>query len=985
MSYGRPSRVTLPNGLVQIAEHDEVARTATSGTSPTGDLSDAELTTTVHLDDAGRVTGTDEVRADGASVPSTTTQFDGFGRVVRAEDGVAATTTEYDAFGNAIVTEVGAADADPDASAGEYASAMTAERRFHASGVSLEKTLRSGEAAQAGERRELDLLGRVVSVTDQRGVTEHIDYAADGLVERVASDTGRVTSFAYDPDTRDLIGSAIVTPAGTVATSYARDGAGRVIGVFDPADRAGTEIAYDLDAFGNATRTRYPDGTELRREFDEHGRATITIDAAGNRTARTYDPFDGALIAVVQHDRHGTALGRVEYDHDEFGRIDRLVRDTGVVTEFTFTSTGEIATDRTVGPSGVHSEREYAYSPAGDLATRIDRVADEHGDLETTTTGYEYDVLDRLVRSTVREGAGDDAQVTKTTEYTATVAGDLGTEVVTRRPGTPEEVTTTRGFEYSEVGELTAVVTDGVRRAQQFDAEGSLVGSADGAQYVYDAAGRLTAQTALDGTVVETSYWADGTRREQRDEAGTIRSYWDGDTLLNEVHAPDEGPGGVASYLIGTSRHARVVQTADAEPTTMHYGLDRHGNVAELSDARGAVTTRYEYSDYGVATVSGATESGVATTSGATIEENPFTYASAYTFRDGSQELGARIYVPAEARFRSQDPEALANRYAFADLNPVMNVDPTGREAERDWVNVGLVLGGFVGSVVGALLMLGTGGAALTGLGAAGLVMAGGDVVVAGFEVANLFSEVRFVDDEMTAVASWTLLAIGVGFTIGGLVSKASAHFAKSAGAAAPKKRKVEQFVKQVSDDEIALGGDGRPRTTSEERARWALAQAEKRLTVLEGESEQIQQQLKNRHLDSRLLGASLFNELRDESEWTGVRLTAEHAIGALQFDKAKKLSAEVNLAAAESALLDARTNADSLMNSALDPAHDELANHTNVVLGALMTDHVRNADQRLAAFAAFLGTPAQNSPGAAALTAIAGFRKRLAPFVPQF
>jgi RHS repeat-associated protein len=761
--FGRTERVTLPNGVVQVAEYDDVAGTATSGVSLTGDLADAELTFMSTLDTAGRVTRSTGTRADGEPVPARTAEFDGFGREARSGDELRSTTTEYDVAGNAVALEVQPV-------AGAPGEPLTAEREYDAFGVSVAKTLRSDTEVYAGHRRELDELGRVVSQTDQRGSIERISYTPDGLVAEVASGTGRVATYEYDPASRALVGTRVTSPHGAVvATSFRHDAAGRLIAVFDPADEPGTAIEYEHDDFGNVIRVGYPDGSEIRHEFDPHGRKIATIDVARNRTSFSYAP-DGSMLAAAQVDADGTPVSSARYGYDGYGRVNAIERANGVRTEFAFTSTAEVETEVTTGPDGVRSEREYTYAGTGLLTTRVDRIRDDAGRVQTTRADYEYDAHDRLIGSTVREGGAPTGRVRTRAVYEPTIGGDLASETVTTDPDTAGSATTTRVFEYSEVGELIAITTDGQRRGQEFDADGNLLAATTGTRYEYDAAGRPVAQTSSEGVRIDTTYWADGHRREHTTESGTTRTYWDGDRLINDVHLTGADEPGTASYLIGTSRHARSIRAGDGAAVTSYYGTDRHGNVTDLTDQAGATITTYAYTDYGVPTIAGDRSEPLPAGIGE-LGYNPFQYAGEYTYRDGTQSLGARTYDPLQARFTSKDDAPLANRYAYADLNPITNVDPTGHDAQKDWLNAVAAIGGFMIALIGGLIMITTPGLVFTALGVIGVAVAVGEAVLAAVHIVETSLSKDTFDDDAIEIASWAFFATSVLVGIGGGVA----------------------------------------------------------------------------------------------------------------------------------------------------------------------------------------------------------------------
>lgn len=267
-----------------------------------------------------------------------------------------------------------------------------------------------------------------------------------------------------------------------------------------------------------------------------------------------------------------------------------------------------------------------------------------------------------------------------------------------------------------------------------FDEAGDPVRGADGTTYAYDAANRPISRT-LDGKVVQTSYWGDGSRRSltRVDEPGAdpvqTTYYWDGATLVNDVHAESgagSAGGEAASYLLGATRHARTIVDGDGRRTA-YLGTDRHGNVTDLTDDGGAVQTRYAYSDYGVQTIESAGAEGAGAEFAGSdaapgLARNPFGYAGEQTDDDGSLYLRARVYEPRTMRFTSEDPAERFDRYNYADLNPIMMVDPSGRTPEWDEI-VDLVTGGLaLASLAGSAVMAAfTGGLSLTGLGIMGI------------------------------------------------------------------------------------------------------------------------------------------------------------------------------------------------------------------------------------------------------------------------
>ncbi|KAA9105680.1 RHS repeat-associated core domain-containing protein, partial [Microbacterium rhizomatis] len=804
--FGREVETVAPTGLAKITRYDDIAHTVSTALTPTGNIADAEYTSTSVLDAAGQTTQSSGVRADQQPVPTLQSVFDGFGREIATTDGTTRTEVQRDVFGNPATTTITSLDADD--------PPIVAARRFDEFGSSVEKTLTGGDESRSGGTRTLDVLGQTLSETDQNGLTSTFEYTPDGLIARAVTGYGQTTVNTYHPVTRKLTETVTTSPIGDqVRTGFEYDPVTRdVAAVFDPADRAGTQVSYTHDAFRNITSTTYPDGNRITHTYDPNGRKASTSDIDGNTTSYSYDRT-GLLTTVIQTDHRGVEVGRVGYTYDEYARVTELDRGNGVTTNYTFTAMDEIATEITRGPDGAAQDaRRYVYDGHGNLSRRTDTAAADRADgaerTTSTTTMYEYDAQDRLTRSTLRQGEAADGVLISDTAYVLNVSGDIFRENTTALDSeTGASITTTREFTYTPTGEvvtLTSTAPDGTVTTDvpTYDAAGNLTHAVDGTRYTYNALNQPVTETTPTGATLTTEYWITGLRARlsttdpDDEKSGDAVFYWDDATLINETHTLGGRPSGTASYLIGSARNARTTTSPGAGAETVYYTQDRHGSVTTLTGSDGTPTTRYSYTDYGTPTTTTAgagTATDTATGWIGNVTYQPIQYAGEHTAPTGGQYLQARTYDPGTMRFTTQDTAQLHNTYNYADLNPVMKLDPTGRTPDWDAIMLGIngVLDGLgialaaysAGMVISTLL---TGGAAA--LGWAGVAAAAGgigaDLYSATIATGRILAQVTpefigaaaafFTSD----AAAWTETALGIGVGAAGYLTYKAAKAA---------------------------------------------------------------------------------------------------------------------------------------------------------------------------------------------------------------
>ncbi|WP_350016393.1 RHS repeat-associated core domain-containing protein [Rhodanobacter sp. IGA1.0] len=204
-------------------------------------------------------------------------------------------------------------------------------------------------------------------------------------------------------------------------------------------------------------------------------------------------------------------------------------------------------------------------------------------------------------------------------------------------------------------GNRTAMTYNGVTTQYSFDAKNQLLAVPGVASYAYDAAGRRIMKTPAVGGAAAATY-------SFYNQAGQLMFGYDAAT----------GQGTNYIYLNGKliARH---------KGSTVTYLLtDRLGSPVREADASGNVTASFSYLPYGGLS-SGPNQSQPGFTGHVNDPETAFVY------------MQARYYDGSTGYMLSVDPVGPVpgdvfgfNRYAYANNNPIINVDPDGRATDPE-------------------------------------------------------------------------------------------------------------------------------------------------------------------------------------------------------------------------------------------------------------------------------------------------------------
>jgi RHS repeat-associated protein len=508
-----------------------------------------------------------------------------------------------------------------------------------------------------------DAAGRLAVVTDPSGRTRDHSYRDDGLVESILYDDGTDTvevAFGYDSAGRRTSAEVV---GGAGATSYEFDDVyGGLTGVTYP---GGDEVAVEYDLAGRRSAVTYPDGDQTVYTYDSYGRLASVVDDGLGTTSYTWDS-DGLLLeqampggqyrrwardpdtgwvelydTVIDDIRRTTALG-----HDPFGRqwIDWT---DGEVTTYGYDPADQLTSVR-------HSDSVFDFSVTGDdvayaydgVGNRVRRVQGPPGAGSGTVEEYGFDAANQLVSMTSTKGSvafdydlagrlvgyGDDLDEDGVIDPTAGSRVEVGYDP----RGLPVESTTVEGA--STVTEARTYDATGVLVGQEFSGPFDL-----GLGFVWDPSTGVP-QVVESTAVVGANSFA-------------TRYVFGGGVV----------PGGAAYRLGGAAGAGGVILATDVAGSVLATG-------GSVNYARAV-----DYDEWGAAV-------------GPDPNPNP-DWLPALGYRGefsgaASIHLRARDYLPAVGVFTTPDPldgidgsATVANRYPYANNNPVNLTDPLGLRA----------------------------------------------------------------------------------------------------------------------------------------------------------------------------------------------------------------------------------------------------------------------------------------------------------------
>jgi RHS repeat-associated protein len=549
--------------------------------------------------------------------------------------------------------------------------------------------------------------GLPTSITDEDGSTVYYEYDSHGMLKALShSVTGVLARYEYD-----AIGRVTrVEDAEGQAATYAYSNIGRTITMTGP---EGDVTVVEYDANGNLTKVTDDRGNSVSYAYNSRDNLSGSTDQVNNSSSRSYT--DGTNVYADRPYEITDRLGHVtrmtygnvdryfRADYLADGGYDEYVLDAGLrlvnatsSTEGTVSYTYTTATDPVAGrvetmtaPEGTVS---YIYNTSGrrtgmdvDSGMSVAYGYDAQGRMDTLTAyiggtsypfgftfdssgrrqaltfpngvvaTYAYDTADQLTGISIAK----DSATLESFSYTY---DRLGRRASMTREGVDLPIGDAMSAVYNAANRMTSYNVD----TPTHDAEGNMTGMG-GETYTWNQKNQLIGIANSSGTYATFTYDALGRRIEKTINGVTKRYLYDGADIVAEK----DGAGTViAWYIHGMGIDEPLARVDASTGDAVFYHADGLGSIAALTEADGAVVTRYAYGPYGETAVTG------------TDIAQPFRYtAREWDGATGLYFYRARYYSPEIGRFISEDPIGLAggiNFYAYVGNDPVNYTDPSG-------------------------------------------------------------------------------------------------------------------------------------------------------------------------------------------------------------------------------------------------------------------------------------------------------------------
>lgn len=471
------------------------------------------------------------------------------------------------------------------------------------------------------------------TVDDSLGMKVRRNYTYDpndNLI-RIKNANGHSTALDYDFNTDDLIQETF--GPFTKQWSYNNDGS-----VKTRKNKKNNVFNYSY----------YPQGNQLEGFLQTDGYATYTYN---NQTRQ--------LTSV---DRQGKSI---TYGYDNVGRVNRVQYNDFPNNQLFYEYDVNDNVTKVTYPGG--KSIRYLYDANNRLTGLVDwnnqNFTEYHyqqGRLDYETHGgvgrtyYKYDLIGRLMYignmrftdtlssyTAHLDPAGNHLQETRKENYNP-LPDDFPTNPILT-------------YTYDSINRLKTANTTTLT----YDNDGNTTGYGS-TVYTYDPNNLLL-------TTPTDIYEYDGLgNRRRKNNTRYVVDVLNGNKVMMETDLAGN-PKVLYAYGIGLARRHDLTTNQD-----FYYNYDFRGSTTSILDGTGGLVNWYTYAPYGETLRK--TES----------IQQPFKYVGKYGVQyenDSLYFMQARYYNPKIGRFLSEDPVWQSNLYPYGENNPLVNIDPDGKDA----------------------------------------------------------------------------------------------------------------------------------------------------------------------------------------------------------------------------------------------------------------------------------------------------------------
>lgn len=395
------------------------------------------------------------------------------------------------------------------------------------------------------------MLDRISKTLDPVGRVQEYTYDPVGNVTEITKNGGRAYTYTYD-NVGNL--TSAKNPMNQVQ-NFTYDSMNRLTSETDLAGKA-TSYTYDLN--GQLTSVKDKNNAVTAYTYDANGNVTSITDPENRKISYTYDLLD-RIINVTEGEAQ-----TAQYEYDSVGNLTKYIDGNNKATTYTYNQLGEMTS--ITDPLG--KVKEFSYN----VNAMLDTVTNPDG----STVNYDYDVLDELISKSYDNE--EDPQ--------ALYGYDLDGKRISM-----DDVAGTTGYEYDEVGRITAVNLSNGKKIK----------------YSYDEYGNISKLTYPDNTTVQYTYNELDQLTQIKDRQGKITKYdRDANGNITKVTRPNntystieyDDMGNVIKVVnMGKNPYYNISEELSAFAYTYDNSGFITGEVAK--NGRRIETSQYEYDERG--------------------------------------------------------------------------------------------------------------------------------------------------------------------------------------------------------------------------------------------------------------------------------------------------------------------------------------------------------------------------------------------------